>query len=309
VVRPLIEIGRAELRQWLAERHHQFCEDESNKDLSFPRNRVRHELIPYLQREFSAGITDVLAREAAIASQDEDRLQQEASDLASTIVFPGETGDNAEMVEIDAEALTSLHSALGFRVARLALSILAPARFVGFEHLDRLLALARGPEGAAVSLPGQHAQRRGHKIVLRRQPFRAFANSFQFQLSIPGEVVLPEQGWSVSASWDNGTAPTEGSPLSATVQAEKLMLPLSVRSRRPGDRFRPVGLGGRGKKLQDFLVDRKIARETRDSLPLVVDGQDRIVWVVGESVAEDFRVTDPSQGVLLLKARRLGGLG
>jgi len=93
------------------------------------------------------------------------------------------------------------------------------------------------------------------------------------------------------------------------VASGPLILPLAVRGRRPGDRFRPLGLGGRGKKLQDFLVDRKIPRETRDSLPLVVDGADRIVWVVGESVAEDFRVTEPSQGVLLLKARRLGGLG
>ena len=83
---------------------------------------------------------------------------------------------------------------------------------------------------------------------------------------------------------------------------------MAVRSRLPGDRFRPLGLGGRRKKLQDFLVDRKIARELRDSLPLVVDSEDRIVWVVGESVAEDFRVTAPSQGVIFLKARRLGGL-
>ena len=82
-----------------------------------------------------------------------------------------------------------------------------------------------------------------------------------------------------------------------------LALPLAVRSRRRGDRFRPLGAPG-GRKLQDFLVDRKVPREDRDSLPLVVDRRDRIVWVVGQSVAEDFRVTDPSQGVLLLKVRR-----
>ena len=56
--------------------------------------------------------------------------------------------------------------------------------------------------------------------------------------------------------------------------------------------------------MQDFLVDRKVPRDERDALPLVVDGRDRIVWVVGQSVAEDFRVTDASQGVLLLKVRR-----
>jgi tRNA(Ile)-lysidine synthase len=68
-------------------------------------------------------------------------------------------------------------------------------------------------------------------------------------------------------------------------------------------------MGGREKKLQDVLVDRKVAREERDSLPLVVDSADKIVWVVGESVAEDFRVTGASQAVIFLKARRLGGQG
>ena len=87
------------------------------------------------------------------------------------------------------------------------------------------------------------------------------------------------------------------------VAAAALALPLAVRSRRPGDRFRPLGAPG-NRKLQDFLVDRKVPRAERDALPLVVDGHDRIVWVVGQAVAEDFRVTDPSQGVLLLKVRR-----
>jgi tRNA(Ile)-lysidine synthase len=93
------------------------------------------------------------------------------------------------------------------------------------------------------------------------------------------------------------------------VAADELRLPLTVRSRQPGDRVRPLGMGGREKKLQDVLVDRKVAREERDSLPLVVDSADKIVWVVGETVAEDFRVTEASQAVIFLKARRLGGQG
>jgi tRNA(Ile)-lysidine synthase len=84
--------------------------------------------------------------------------------------------------------------------------------------------------------------------------------------------------------------------------------PLAVRSRRAGDRFKPLGMGAE-KKLQDFLVDRKVPRQVRDTLPLVVDRSDRIVWVVGQSVGEDFRVTEPTRGVILLKARRLGGEG
>jgi tRNA(Ile)-lysidine synthase len=66
-------------------------------------------------------------------------------------------------------------------------------------------------------------------------------------------------------------------------------------------------MGGRVRKLQDYLVDRKVERSARDLLPLVVDHDDRIVWIVGHAVAEGFRAAGPSPGVILLKARRLGG--
>ena len=79
-----------------------------------------------------------------------------------------------------------------------------------------------------------------------------------------------------------------------------------VRNRRPGDRFRPIGLGGQ-KKLQDFFVDRKVPRPRRDTVPLVVDERDRIVWVAGFGIDEAFRVTDPTQAVIMLQLKLLGG--
>jgi len=311
VIRPLIDISRADLRQYAADRALAFRTDASNADLSIPRNRVRHELIPYLEREFSPGISRVLAREAATARDDENRLQQEAIEFSGSIVLRVTGGK----IEVDASALRSLHPALATRVARHALSMLAPGRFIGFDLVHRLLQLADAAEGEAVDLPGQRAVRSGHVIVLGPPPPRGrvsgLENSFWFPLSIPSEVTLDNQGWAVSAEWVDSLGPAGPGPARAAevvVAADPLTLPLAIRSRRRGDRFRPLGLRHR-KKLQDFLVDRKIPREIRDSLPLVVDGEDRIVWVVGESVAEDFRVTEPSRGVIFLKARRLGGLG
>ena len=80
--------------------------------------------------------------------------------------------------------------------------------------------------------------------------------------------------------------------------------PLAVRNRRPGDRFRPFGLDGQ-KKLQDFLTDRKVARADRDRIPLVVDENDRILWVAGHEIDEAFRVTTASQAVLILSLRHV----
>jgi tRNA(Ile)-lysidine synthase len=326
VIRPVLDCSRDDLREYLAARGQPFCEDESNADLSIPRNRVRHELLPLLRERYSPAIADVLARDAAIARADDDRLQREAIDLARSIVLPNratESGTPIREVELDVVALAALHPALAVRVARIALQELTPDRFVGFDHVEGLLELVRsdGSKHASLSLPGQYAERRGSRIVLSREPFKPYSNSFRVPLSIPGEVILTEQGWAVSAHV--GSDPTLGSdpkvrsfrnvlgsdPKAFSAFAQRVSGGLAVRSRQPGDWLRPLGMGGRRKKLQDVLVDRKVARDRRDSIPIVVDETDRIVWVVGEAVTEDFRVTEPSQAVIFLKARRLGGQG
>ena len=312
IVRPLLDVERQALRDYLSSRGETFREDATNADLAMTRNRVRHELLPYLRSHFSPGVTDVLARAAAIARDDEDFLQGEAIKLASRVVLSDVT------VRLDAAGLSSAPRALSSRVAHAALQRLAGPKPIHFDHVDRLLALAADPaggEGRAISLPGQIAVRVGERIELRpaTQPRRSRErNSFAVSLSIPGEARLGSQ---VVAAELEGPGPAgarhtkwRGRGPEVGIAAGKLTLPLAVRSRRPGDRFRPLGAPGR-RKLQDFLVDRKVRREDRDAVPLVVDGQDRIVWVVGQSVAEDFRVTDPSQGVILLKVRHLGGVG
>ena len=313
VIRPLLDIRRLDLRAYAAERRLACREDATNADVAIPRNRVRHELIPYLEREFSPGIVEVLAREAASAREDEEKLHADAIELARSIVLT-DTAHKAPLV--DANQLTALHPALAARVAREALARLGSDRFIGFEHIQRFLAFAaHAPDGSALSLPGQQVVRNGRWIEFGPEPAR-FAEpkrrsrdtrtagiDFRFPLSIPGEVILDSQGWAVSAGWESpGSVP---SGLECVISGPKL--PLFVRSRRPGDRFQPPGLGGRSKKLQDYLVDRKVARAERDLLPLVVDGDDRIVWIVGHAVSEDFRAVAPSNGVIFLKARHLGG--
>jgi tRNA(Ile)-lysidine synthase len=304
VVRPLLEISRDDLREYARRYALPFREDASNHDVRIPRNRVRHELLPLL-REYSTGIVPLLARAAATARADEEYLEQRAIESATSIVLRKERG-----IELDAAALRALPAALAARVARRALETTTADRFIGYQHIERLLELADAPDGSLAALPGQYAMRQGGAIVLGAPTDVPFSNSFCFPLSIPGEVALGP--WAVSAQRiENAdglkTPPARGAE--AVVASDLLDCPLTVRTRRRGDRFRPLGMGGRGRKLQDFFVDRKVARVERDQVPLVVDRNDRIVWVVGHSVAEDFRITEPRRGVILLKARRLGGVG
>jgi tRNA(Ile)-lysidine synthase len=134
-------------------------------------------------------------------------------------------------------------------------------------------------------------------------------NLFRYPLSIPGEAALAEAGWIVSAEpaagADRAMVSSGGfGPSTAIVRGDLCVGPLSVRNRRPGDRFTPIGLPGR-KKLQDFFVERNVARRDRDAVPLVVDAADRIVWVAGYGIDEAFRVTNPAQAVVIFKVRRV----
>jgi tRNA(Ile)-lysidine synthase len=129
---------------------------------------------------------------------------------------------------------------------------------------------------------------------------------------VPGAAVVDEIGMTVTA--ETAPRPAAGSLEAlvagpsgriAVVDSAAAAGPLRVRSRKAGDRFRPLGLGGT-KKLQDFLIDRKVAAGERDQIPLVVDEHDRIVWVAGHAVCEDFRVTAATEAVVIL---RLEGQG
>jgi tRNA(Ile)-lysidine synthase len=327
IVRPLIDATRADVLEYLRDRDIAWRDDASNADVGIPRNRVRHELIPFLAGRFTPGIVDVLAREAAIAQEDAEWLDSAAIEIAPTIVLDssqanvGTSGSpQHRRIRLDARALADAPVALARRVVRDALQAAGEGRPPGFEHVDAVMALE---PGQSVDVPGVHAARHGAVIDLRAGPgLRSFeaaadkreANPFQYSLSIPGEVEVVEAGLIISADRPvggelDGPARRGAAPQTAVaVSAAGLAGELKVRSRRPGDALRPIGLGGR-KKLQDLLVDRKVAREERDRVPIVVDRSDRIVWVVGHAVAEDFRVTEPAAGVILLKARRLGGRG
>jgi tRNA(Ile)-lysidine synthase len=313
IVRPLLGCRRRDLRSWLAGRMLPFVEDETNGDVGIPRNRVRAELLPLLASRFNPGIVDVLADQAELARDTSAWMDAMAVALEVRIVRGSTLAGGAMVREIDVESLRA--SPLGLRRALLwrVMTEVAGARPIAFGHVDAALRLIEGGDERRIDVPGQRLERIGGSVVLTgravgaegRQPPDEAPNLFRLPLSIPGEVILPDGGWSVSAAAASSATVSNGHD-EALVRRDLCQGSLAVRNRRPGDRFRPVGLDGQ-KKLQDYFVDRKVARNARDTVPLVVDETDRIVWVAGFGIDETFRVTDPAQAVIILKLKALGG--
>jgi tRNA(Ile)-lysidine synthase len=316
IVRPLLQVRRVELREYLTLRGVSFREDASNQDQRVSRNRVRHDLLPHLGR-YAPRVVEALAREAEIARADDEWLDRAAHESHATLVKTDEHG-----VTVDADGLAALHPALARRVVRRLLAGLSD-RACGFAHVERMRAMAAGSV-PRVDLPGLRAERRGSVIYVARRAGRGdgreLGTPFDYQLDVPGEVVVPEAAVTLRA--ERGDSGPGGSRAAApivirdatrelTVSVHMEAGPLRVRNWRPGDWYRPVGLNGHRKKLQDLFVDRKVERPRRHRVPVVVDARDRVMWVVGFGLSEDFRVTEArareaTASMIILTVRPLG---
>ena len=309
LIRPLLDTRRAALRAELLGRGEAWCEDSSNADRAIPRNAVRHDLLPVIDRLAPGGIS-ALVRFAALARDDEAELQIRAIEVARKIVLldPGgvDPAPAGHFLSLARAPLAALSPAVARRVVRHALEQVNAASVSArsIEVIRRLAAAdtsRRHIDVAGVAIDVSDADLRIAPGLGRSK--RAAAGSYDQPLTVPGSVDVVAAGVRVTAEradgipfdrWPNGRGPI------AAVQGSSIRGALRVRGRRPGDRLRPLGAPGR-RKVQDVLVDRKVPRADRDRVPIVVDETGQIVWVAGHALADHCRVTAPECGVVLLK--------
>ena len=123
------------------------------------------------------------------------------------------------------------------------------------------------------------------------------------EIQVPGSMELVPWGIRLETALSSREEcpPLPSSTLEAQLDLDLTGTTFSVRSRRPGDRFRPLGLGGT-QKIQDFLVNVRIPRRLRDRVPLLVNGEGEIAWIIGHRIDDRFKVRPGTKRVLRLKA-------
>ncbi len=324
IARPLLMVTREQTEAYCAAHGWAPRADLSNADTRFLRNRVRHELLPVLER-FNPNLRETLARNAALIAADERYLEQQTEIAwgASVRIASWET------VELDRAALRAQPPALRHRVFRRAAShLVGPESGLEARHIELLDGLlARGTTGSALHLPdglraslgydtltfARNAQPRSEGGLLSEGD-----DAQERVLPVPGAVELPGTGWRVRAWYLDRPAglereraellaPFERIGVNAEVgRAEQRVYvdanaagePLRVRTWRPGDRFRPLGMAHE-KKLQDFFADAKAPRAVRHRLPLIF-GPRHLVWVAGQRIDDRVRLTPMTRRILAL---------
>ncbi|MFQ5894302.1 MAG: tRNA lysidine(34) synthetase TilS [Nitrospinota bacterium] len=306
LIRPLLERSRAEVELFLREGGWDWLEDPSNRDLRFRRNRVRHLVLPWLGENYNPRVGQALVRLARQARETEESLEEGVRALER--LHTERQGEG--LLVRDLAALSKAPAALRFRLWRRALAVARGGlRGVTERHLRALdgLALGGAPAGILPLPEGMQARRSYGRLILEAKETGARGPQAPGPLPLPeeGEVHWPELGWSfrVRKGRGPGTRGEAGDPSRAHLDADLLGAPLMLRTRRPGDRFHPLGAPG-PKKLKDFFIDRKVPRPERDRTPLLAAGEE-VAWVVGHRISERFKLRPSTRKVLILEAHRL----
>ncbi|WP_217596999.1 tRNA lysidine(34) synthetase TilS [Cohnella sp. GbtcB17] len=282
LIRPLLRITKNELIAYNERHGVPYATDSSNAKTHYVRNAIRLEALPYLER-YNPDLRAGLARLAELASADDEYMEAEARRALAA-----GAGRSGEGWRLDARHVRGLHLALQRRMIKLILNGLAgPHAQARFEQVEEILAIltAERPDVARIDI--------GSGLVLLREYSHAYIGpvpdaqaGYAYVAELPArsdrlEVAVPECGLVFRFSREAGICdPSPGSRWEAFFDETALAMPLAVRSRKPGDRMEPLGLNG-SKKVQDILVDAKVPRSLRHLKPLLVDGEDRILWMPG----------------------------
>ncbi len=298
LVRPLLNVARADLRAYCARRNLPFREDSSNETTTPQRNWLRHAVFPLLETRYPA-VARTFARAAHVLEADHAYLTAMAEDWLGRHVRPDLGG-----LLLDRDAWRGLPPALQTAVFRAAVDQVA-GHMQGLEYVhvaDARSTLSKGKTGVTATLPGGLHCRAEHDGIWIG--FATAQDSLEpITLSVPGRTDVAPLGCAIHAAC---VAPRAvdfraGNPgKHAWLDAGLVDGPLYVRMRRPGDRLVPLGMTEE-KKLQDFLVDVRVPARQRDRVPLVVTEDDRIVWVAGHRIDACYRVTDTTERVLHLR--------
>ncbi len=290
LVRPLLTISRAEIEAYCAEYRLAPRIDRSNEEMTFFRNRLRHELLPLLET-YNPGIRQVLAHTAEVLAGDHAVLHGTVESAWMSLV----TGDRTEEVQFSLSAWRALPLGLQRATLREAIHRLRRSvRDINWEHVERAVWLAReGHTGQAATLAA------GLELQIGYDSLRVAAEDAPWQVDLPQvSGVLPLAvpgvtdiggGWQVIVQrLPRDETPVDFAavdPWTAFLDAGAVGDTLILRPRAPGDRFCPLGLAGHSVKLNEFMIDTKIARDARSGWPLLI-GLGGIAWVCGLRLAQ-----------------------
>ncbi len=301
-IRPLLCVSRHETEEFCRAHDIPYVVDPTNLDTKLLRNAVRLELLPHLKK-FAPDPEGALARSAELWAEAEESLEWAASHALEKARTDQDTLSVKRLLELPKGLRTLV-------VRKMAAEVLGSERGIDRVHIEQVLHILEVQEGHAMAtLPkGLIVERWRDRLRFRLappDPEERTPLGGEWELPLEGEREIPELGWRFKISRiPRPESLTPPSPYVAYIDPRKVAPPLYVRTRRPGDRIRPLGFPN-PKKLKDVLSSAGIPPDERDRVPLLCDKRG-IIWAVGARLSEDYKVEGDATEILRVEAERLG---
>jgi tRNA(Ile)-lysidine synthase len=313
LVRPLLGVWRDEIDSACEEFGLSPLQDASNQDRSYYRNRLRHELIPYLQG-YNPGAKEAVWRMTRVLEGDYEIVEQAVEQAWQAC----QVEEGSGYLALEREKLLSLLPGLQRGALRRAIAKLRPGlRDIDYALVERALAFARQPsrtrrvslaQGLVLFLEEGRLllAEEGARIDDAAWPQLSRGINSPAKLESPGRLELGG-GWALEAGLAETKAgefiPRSAGLWEAWLDAGALELPLEVRGMHPGERFQPLGMDGRSQKLSDFWINAGLPRRARARWPLVCT-RGEVAWIPGYRIDQRFRVTSSTEKILHLMLRK-----
>jgi tRNA(Ile)-lysidine synthase len=293
IIRPFLYVERKDVMDFVKEKGWEFREDKSNLDRSFARNKVRLDLIPYIQEHFMPDIIRRIGKIVTILQEEDKLLEKWAIKEAEKAVLSEE-----DQMRLDMNFLGTLPIGLARRVVREFIQKLkGDLREISFEGVEAVLNLK---ESQSLQLTNTILlKREGAFVFCRPEHTERISYSYEWDGSSP--LIIEELFMMIKAErikrpksfdFDDNTK--------AYLDEAAISFPLHVRSRQEGDKYQPMGAPG-NKKLKEIMRAKSIPLAEREKRPVILS-QDEILWVLGLPVAEKFKIRDKTKEVLVLTA-------
>ncbi len=288
-VRPILCVYREEIRDYLDRMGISYCEDSTNQDTSFSRNRIRHELLPLLRESYSPNITSVLSRMAELARIQEDYLEEKMLEAYKGCLIHADR----YKILLDKNEIMGYHKVLKQRIVRHCLRIFEGAgRDADREEIENILKLFASKRGAAdiTAKVKCGVESRYIAFTFTSEPFQSVP------LDIPGETVIPMDSGIISAEKTIGRVKVDGkSNIAVHPHIIEHYGVLTVGTVKLGECITPFGMK-KTVKIRDIFSSESLPKIFRDSIPVVRAGAVPI-WIPGIRSSECLR-SEPSKTVI-----------
>lgn len=300
IIRPILNITREEIEAYIEDEGIPVVIDHTNLENIYTRNKVRLDLIPYIEKEFNPNFINVLWTLSENAAGDVKFLDDYTQEAYQRNLIVADD----QRIELEIEGIKSENIAIAQRIMRLALeNLLGSLQGFGEVHIaDMIDLLMSARTGKAIDLPNDIKVYIDYNklIISRGKKEVEIAGDYSYELKL-GSNKLEEIGLELKLEiLDLDDYKQEENKSNIKVfDYDKLKGRLYIRNRRPGDRFRPLGMKG-SKKIKDYFIDEKISREKRNQLPLLVD-EKSIIWVLEHRISDTYKIDRDSERLLVVE--------